>query len=109
MQINRGGIDSSDMDMTDTSDSMKIVFSLDLYIGLIRTEELDELGQVMVRVLKNRYGAPGGRFVIGVDFAKSTLYDVEQSAQEGIVGVPDDQQIVGRTRTKRIDTSSFKF
>lgn len=86
VQINRGGIDSSDMEMTDTSDSMKIVHSLDLYLGMVRTEELDELGQVMIKQLKNRYGDPSyyKKFVIGMDASKSQLYDVEQSAQRDI-------------------------
>lgn len=86
VQINRAGIDSSDMDMTDTSDSMKIVHSLDLYIGFIRTDQLDELGQILVKQLKNRYGDPNyyKKFVIGMDASKSLLYDVEDSAQENI-------------------------
>jgi replicative DNA helicase len=86
VQINRTGIDSSDMDMTDTSDSMKIVHSLDLYIGFIRTDQLDELGQILVKQLKNRYGDPNyyKKFVLGMDAAKSFLYNVEESAQKDI-------------------------
>ena len=115
VQINRGGIDSSDMDITDTSDSMKIVHSLDLYIGIVRTEELDELGQVMIKQLKNRYGDPGTykRFVIGMDASRSLLYDVEQSAQQGIhdSGQPTNTPpAFDQTRTgKRLNTESFKF
>ncbi|MHB8123407.1 MAG: DnaB-like helicase C-terminal domain-containing protein [Desulfuromonadaceae bacterium] len=118
MQINRGGVDSSDMDMTDTSDSMKVVHSLDLYLGIIRTDELDELGQVMVKQLKNRYGDPNlyKRFVIGMDASKSLLYDVEQSAQDNINDSgqsQDDGPAFDKTRSgKRVSAekfSSFKF
>jgi replicative DNA helicase len=110
VQINRGGIESSDMDMTDTSDSMKIVHALDLYLGLIRTDELDELGQVLCKVLKNRYGNPNSKFVIGVDFGKSQWYEVEGSAQQGIQNVPDDKPVFDKSKFgKRMSTEGFKF
>jgi hypothetical protein len=64
--------------------------------ALISTEELEQLNQIMVKQLKNRYGDPNlyKRFVVGVDRAKMRLYDAEQSAQAGIVdtGVPDDDK-----------------
>lgn len=115
VQLNRGGIDNSDVDMTDTSDSMKIVHSLDLYFAFIRTEELDELGQIMVKQMKNRYGDIGTykRFVIGMDASKSLLFDVEQSAQNGISGSSkeeDDTPMFDRSKFgKRLNTESFKF
>ena len=114
VQINRSGIESSDMDMTDTSDSMKIVHALDLYFGLIRTDELDELGQVLVKVLKNRYGNSNGRFVLGVDLSKSQWYNVEASAQN-ISGAAkeatqDDVPAFDRTKFgKRVNSEGFKF
>ena len=54
--------------------------------ALISTEELEEINQIMVKQLKNRYNDPtiNKRFVVGIDRAKMRLYDVEQSAQEGI-------------------------
>lgn len=115
VQINRGGIDSSDIDMTDTSDSMKIVHSLDLYIGFIRTDELDELGQILVKQLKNRYGDPNfyKKFVIGMDASKSMLYDVEQSAQNGISDSgtkDDDTPLFDKSKFgKRLNTEHFNF
>ena len=56
-------------------------------LALISTEELEQMGQIMVKQLKNRYGDPtvNKRFVVGIDRAKMRLYDVEQSAQENIV------------------------
>jgi hypothetical protein len=56
MQTNRGGYGASDLSMQDTADSMGVVHVLDLYWALIRTEELDELGQCMYSILKNRLG-----------------------------------------------------
>lgn len=110
VQINRGGIESSDIDMTDTSESMKIVFSLDLYFGMIRTEELDEMGQVMVKILKNRYGNNGQKFVLGVDFGKSLLFDVEQNAQKSFGASNDgDTPLFDRSKTKTVNADKFKF
>lgn len=110
VQINRGGIENNDIDMTDTSDSMKIVHALDLYVGMIRTEELDELGQILVKVLKNRYGEPGRKFVIGVDFAKSQLFDAEASAQQGYTNMKQQEQATPPWEPKRkVESDKFKF
>ena len=61
-------------------------------LALISTEELEQMGQIMVKQLKNRYGDPtvNKRFVVGIDRAKMRLYDVEQSAQENIVDSGQD-------------------
>ena len=96
--------------MIDTSDSMKIVHALDLYVGMIRTEELDELGQILVKVLKNRYGEPGRKFVIGVDFAKSQLFDAEASAQQGYTNMKQQEQATPPWEPKRkVESDKFKF
>lgn len=104
-QLNRGGIDSSDVEMTDTSESMGLVHSLDLYIALIRTEELDQLNQVLVKQLKNRYGDPNmyKRFVLGLDASRMKFYDVEQSAQQNISGAgkkDDDDDVPAFDKSK---------
>lgn len=112
IQINRGGIGNSDIDMTDTSDSMKIVHALDVYLAMIRTEELDELGQVMIKQLKNRYGDPGlyKRFVLGMDASKSLLFDVEQNAQKSFGDSNDDDTpLFDRSKTKTVNADKFKF
>ncbi len=85
-QVNRGGIGSSDISMTDTSESMGLVHALDLYLAIIRTEELDELNQIMIKQLKNRYGDPSyyKRFVVGVDKSRMKLYNVEDNAQDDL-------------------------
>jgi len=86
-QTTRSGYGSSDVDLTDTSESFGLPATADLMFALISTEELEELGQIMVKQLKNRYHDPtlNKRFVIGVDRAKMKLYDCEQRAQDDII------------------------
>ena len=86
-QTTRSGYGSSDVDLTDTSESFGLPATADLMFALISTEELEEIGQIMVKQLKNRYHDPtlNKRFVIGVDRAKMKLYDCEQRAQDDII------------------------
>ena len=85
-QTTRGGYDNTDVGLTDTSESFGLPATADFMFALISTEELENLNQIMVKQLKNRYNDPGyyKRFVIGVDRARMKLYDVEESAQKNI-------------------------
>ena len=85
-QTTRSGFASSDIDLTDTSESFGLPATADLMFALISSEELEGLGQIMVKQLKNRYNDPtvNKRFVVGIDRAKMRLYDVEQSAQQNL-------------------------
>lgn len=85
-QFNRTGSSSSDPNLEDTSESMGLPFSLDLYLALISGEELELLNQVLFKQLKNRYNDLNyyKRFVTGIDKSKMMLYNVESSAQETI-------------------------
>ena len=85
-QTTRSGFTSSDPGLEDTSESFGLPATADLMFALISSEELEELGQMMVKQLKNRYNDPTfhKRFTIGVDRAKMKLFDVEQSAQQGL-------------------------
>jgi replicative DNA helicase len=85
-QVNRDGMDSSDIDMTNTSESMGLPMSLDIFFALIPTEELEAMNQIMIKQLKNRFGDINyfKRFVVGIDRSRMRLYDVEAKAQEGI-------------------------
>ena len=85
-QTTRGGYDNSDVGLTDTSESFGLPATVDFMFALISTEELEALGQIMVKQLKNRYNDPSyyKRFVIGVDRARMKLFDVENSAQANI-------------------------
>ena len=85
-QTTRGGYDNSDVGLTDTSESFGLPATVDFMFALISTEELENLGQLMVKQLKNRYNDPSyyKRFVIGVDRARMKLFDLEESAQVSI-------------------------
>ena len=80
-QTTRSGYGSSDVELTDTSESFGLPATADLMFALISTEDLEGLGQIMVKQLKNRYNDPtlNKRFVVGIDRAKMRLYDCEQS------------------------------
>ena len=92
-QTTRSGYGNSDVDITDTSESFGLPATADLMIALISTEELEGLGQIMVKQLKNRYNDPTihKRFVVGIDRAKMRLYDCEQSAQDDIMGGGEEE------------------
>ena len=93
-QTTRSGYGSSDVDLTDTSESFGLPATADLMFALISTEELEGLGQIMVKQLKNRYNDPTiyKRFVVGVDRAKMRLYDCEQQAQDDILDNKKDEE-----------------
>ena len=86
-QTTRSGFASSDVDLTDTSESFDLPKTADLMFALISTEELETLNQILVKQLKNRYNDPTihKRFVVGIDRAKMRLYDCRQKAQEDII------------------------
>ena len=88
-QTNRTGYVSTDVGLEDTSESFGLPATADFMFALISTEEMQELEQVMVKQLKNRYNDPTyhKRFVLGVDRAKMRLYDCEQSAQNELVDI----------------------
>ncbi len=94
-QTTRSGFGSSDVELTDTSESFGLPATADLMFALISTEELEELGQIMVKQLKNRYNDPTifKRFVVGIDRAKMRLYDCEQSAQEDITDSGHEEEV----------------
>jgi len=90
-QTTRSGYGNSDVELTDTSESFGLPATADLMLALISTEEMEQLGQIMVKQLKNRYNDPTylKRFVVGIDRAKMRLYDCEQSAQDNIIDAGD--------------------
>ena len=93
-QTTRSGYGSSDPGLEDTSESFGLPATADLMFALITSEELEELGQLMVKQLKNRYSDPTThkRFVIGIDRAKMRLYDVEQTGQDGLADAGQPSQ-----------------
>jgi len=110
-QTTRSGYGSSDVELTDTSESFGLPATADLMFALISTEELEELGQILVKQLKNRYNDPtiNKRFVIGIDRAKMKLYDVEQSAQKNILDNGQDEEYDYEEKKPKKSFEGFKF
>jgi len=107
-QTTRSGYGSSDVELTDTSESFGLPATADLMFALISTEELEELGQIMVKQLKNRYNDPtvNKRFVVGIDRAKMRLYDCEQSAQDDILDSGQEEEYTYEETKKSKDKFS---
>ena len=86
-QTTRAGYGSTDVELTDTSESFGLPATADFMFALITSEELEELDQMVVKQLKNRYNDPTvfKRFVIGIDRSRMKLYDCEQEAQEELI------------------------
>ena len=101
-QTTRSGFSNSDPGLEDTSESFGLPATADLMFALISTEELESLGQILVKQLKNRYNDPtlNKRFTVGIDRAKMKLFDLEQSAQT---------EIIDSGQTPEPKTSKSKF
>jgi len=112
-QTTRSGFTSSDPGLEDTSESFGLPATADLMFALISSEELEELGQIMVKQLKNRYNDPTyyKRFTLGVDRSKMRLYDVEQSGQDGLADAGQDKPIntFGERELKKKSFDGFKI
>jgi len=109
-QTTRSGYGSSDVDLTDTSESFGLPATADLMFALISTEELEQLGQIMVKQLKNRYNDVNinKRFIVGIDRAKMRLYDCEQTAQNDILDSGQEEEYNNEDRPKK-SFEGFKF
>jgi replicative DNA helicase len=109
-QTTRSGYGSSDVDLTDTSESFGLPATADLMFALISTEELEQLGQIMVKQLKNRYNDPtiNKRFIVGIDRAKMRLYDCEQTAQDDILDSGQEEGYNYEEKPKK-SFEGFKF
>jgi replicative DNA helicase len=110
-QTTRSGFGSSDVELTYTSESFGLPATADLMFALIRTEELEGLGQIMVKQLKNRYNDPtiNKRFVVGIDRAKMRLYDCEQKAQDDIIDSGKEEEYTYEEEPKKSKFAGFKF
>ena len=111
-QTTRSGFSNSDPGLEDTSESFGLPATADFMFALVSNEELEALGQILVKQLKNRYGDPNlyKRFVLGIDRAKMRLYDVEESAQQDIAdaGIPDKPINTFGNRERRKDFGGLK-
>lgn len=109
-QLNRDGYNNSDVDLTNTSESMGLTHTADAIFALMTSEELESMGQIMVKQLKNRWGdiSRHRKFVIGMDKPRMKLYNTEQKSQENVSNdynnEDDDRPVMDNTRFN--DTAS---
>ena len=110
-QTTRSGYGSSDVELTDTSESFGLPATADLMFALISTEELEGLGQILVKQLKNRYNdlTIYKRFVVGIDRSKMRLYDVEQDAQNDILDSGKEKEYDNEEKKPKKSFEGFKF
>lgn len=114
-QTNRTGFTSSDVGLEDTSESFGLPATADFMFAAISSEELESLGQLLIKQLKNRYNDPGlyRRFVVGVDRPRMKLYDVEQGAQDNVGPNIDDKPVMDnsafgeRLKAEKFDKNVF--
>jgi replicative DNA helicase len=99
-QTTRSGYSNNDPGLEDTSESFGLPATADFMIALVRDEDMDERGQLLVKQLKNRYSDPSEykRFFVGVDRVKMRLFDLEDTAQDDLI---DDSR---GGKTKRADS-----
>jgi replicative DNA helicase len=110
-QTTRSGFTNTDIGLEDTSESFGLPATADFMFALITTDELEQLNQIMVKQLKNRYGDPllNKKFVIGIDRAKMRLYDAEASAQNIVdSGQVDDKPLNTFGNKERKFSRSFE-
>jgi replicative DNA helicase len=93
-QVNRVGFASTDIGLEDTSESFGLPATADFMFALISTEKLDEMNQIMVKQLKNRYNdtAVNRKFIVGINRAKMKLFDVEQTQLADANQEPDTEE-----------------
>ena len=110
-QTTRSGYGSSDVELTDTSESFGLPATADLMFALISSDDLEGLGQIMVKQLKNRYNDPTvyKKFAVGIDRAKMRLYDCEQSAQDDILDSGKEEEYTYEEQKPKKTFDGFKF
>jgi len=110
-QTTRSGYSNTDVGLEDTSESFGLPATADLMFALISTEELEELGQLLVKQLKNRYNDPTKykRFVVGIDRSRMKLYDVEESAQQDLVADPVPDKPINKFGDRETEDTFANF
>ena len=115
-QTTRSGYSNTDVGLEDTSESFGLPATADFMFAIISTEKMEQLGQILVKQLKNRYNDPtiNRKFVVGIDRAKMRLFDVSQAAQDELVdtGQEDDTpsfDVATNGKFKKRDFSGFDY
>jgi len=105
-QTTRSGYSSSDPGLEDTSESFGLPATADLMFALVSSEELEALGQIMVKQLKNRYNDPNHkkRFAVGIDRSRMRLFDIDNPQDNLIDDTPafDKSQVNERFKDFKI-------
>ena len=105
-QTTRSGYSSSDPGLEDTSESFGLPATADLMFALVSSEELEALGQIMVKQLKNRYNDPNHkkRFAVGIDRSRMRLFDIDNPQENLIDDTPafDKSQVNERFKDFKI-------
>lgn len=110
-QTNREGYSNSDPDLTNTSESFGLPATADFMFALISTEELEEMNQVMVKQLKNRYNDTykNRKFIIGIERAKMKLFDVDKSAITSMKNKKDTPETFFIGNKKKISVDDWNI
>ena len=118
-QLNRTGSVSSDVGLEDTAESFGLPQTADFMFAITSTEELEELGQVLVKQLKNRYNSAtmNRKFIIGIDRSKMKLHDIKREEYDDLSEAnSNDQDVAGSgfdfrpgKFKKETETSGWKF
>jgi replicative DNA helicase len=109
-QTNKGGVNNSDLDMASVSESFALNATCDSMFGIINTEEMRNLNQILIKQIKNRYRDLNrdNKFIIGVDTLKMRLYDVEMSAQDDLINSGQESYVDNNQRTMKKTFEGFK-
>lgn len=110
LQTNRSGTNTSDFDIEHISDSSGPIMTCDFAMGIIRTPELDELNQQIVKQLASRYGDPSyyKRFLVGVDRSRMKLFNLEETAQSALAKDIDEPKVSETNKFKKFNGASKK-
>ena len=111
-QTVRSAMGSSDMELSDTSESIGLTHTVDLMFAVISTEELEKLNRVLIKQLKNRYNdiSKNKKYMIGIDRSKMTLYNISDDEQEGLIDttpIMDKSDLFSGTKSKKFDKEKF--
>jgi len=110
-QTNRQGYSNSDVTLEDTSESFGLPATADFMFAIMSNEDLDKHGHMLVKQLKNRYNdlATKRKFVVGINRSKMKLYDVDDSAQAGLIGTGEDEDVGAEGFTSKFNKTRKNY
>ena len=106
-QVNRTGYKNSDIGLEDTSESFGLPATADFMFAMISNDELDEMNQILIKQLKNRYNdtVVNRKFIIGINRAKMKLFDVKREQQT----IPISTEKIDLIPKRGADVSAWNF